>query len=1138
MSTAIDRANAEQRVASDPRVSAFVAASAGSGKTKLLTDRLLRLLLDGVPPDKILCLTYTKAAAAEMTIRLNRRLGQWVVMPPERLAAELRTLDIAPTPELLARAKKSFGVVLDLPGGMRIGTIHAFCQSLLRRFPLEAQLSPHFEVADDAAAAARLREAREAVLGEPAHRDAIFALAAYTDERRFAELTAEFAQDPGIFGRAPAGAIAAMQRAALGVDEARLEALGAAAVSWSAEADVTDALRRIADAGTNKGKTWAGTTLAWLARNHHSRWRSWEEWVGQHFTQAGKARSLEQLLGAKLAAELEKISGIMALECARINAVQEQKRALELAEINENLARLLAPILDADKTAKTLAARLSYGDLIERTGQLLVDPGAAWVLYKLDGGIDHLLLDEVQDTAPRQWDIADAIAAEFFAGTGARAQTRTVFAVGDAKQSIFSFQGADLASFVDYADKFARRAKAAGAAWVDGKLSVSFRSTAPVLALVDAVFEDGHAREGVCQPGETLAHGVSRAGQGGRVTLWPLTEAAAPAPLPDWAVPDDYTGGKSAKTSLADEIAGWIAERLARGDNLPSRGRPVSPGDFLILVRRRDDLVTAITAAARARKIPMAGLDRMVLLAQPAVSDLLALCDALLLPENDLALAQFLASPLGGLADDSLMRLALGRRGFLVNALYARAEEDPAWARAKNVFEALRAKLDFATPFALLSEALWVQGGRTRLLARLGPEAAEPIDEFLAEALAFGQTSPASLQLFVHQFRQSGSQIRREADAAGDVVRIMTVHGAKGLQAPIVILPDTTGLPKQEPGPVHLPVPQQPGETVPVFCPDKSLRAEAVAAAMQRRAEARRAEYNRLLYVALTRAEDELLVCGAKGAKAVPETSWYMAVQAGFSRLDAQADTAGRLVYECPQTAPPDRVSARAISVAATLPAWAGQAPDFLPAPPARETTRPERLAPSRGTEDAAKQAIAASPLGDGPALARQARLAAMEKGRAVHALLQHLPDISAASRPAAALRYLERQPALAGQAPDIVAAVLRILDAPELSELFGPGSRAEIPLAGIIGDVEIGGLVDRLVVTPQAVIIADYKTDRAPPADAAGIPAKYLQQLAAYRAVLRQIYPARAVRCVLIWTATAQAMTIPAAALDAAAPA
>ena len=911
------------------------------------------------------------------------------------------------------------------------------------------------------------------------------------------------------------------------------------AIAPPRETRLRDVLRGVAERGNPSGRKWAEKALDWLSLPADERRSQWSGWLETWFTSGGEgeARTLKGFFGKQLAAEEGGMRDEITRECSRVAAAQEALRAARLAEINAFLLQLVAPILAQERTEKLLAARLSYSDLVNHTGQLLINPGAAWILYKLDGGIDHVLLDEVQDTAPAQWEIADAIGDEFFSGVGAQERQRSLFAVGDAKQSIFSFQGADLQSFEHYRQKFRGKVQEAGESWLDGKLSVSFRSTAPVLELTDAVFAQGPARRGVCLGDETLRHGVSRAGQAGAVTLWPLTKESPASEVPAWSVPDAYETADSAKALLARQIADFVSTRL--GEDLPSRGRAATPGDFLILVRRRDALVAAVTSALKSAGVPVAGLDRMVLTEQAAVSDLLALCDALLLPEDDLAFGQYLASPLGGLSDQSLMELALHRRGRLVSVLFSRAAERPDWQAARGFFEAMRSRVDYLTPFALLSEALGPLGGRAKLLQRLGAEAAEPIDEFLSEALNFSQSSPGSLQLFLHQLRQSGASIKREAEAGGDVVRIMTVHGAKGLQAPIVIMPDTTTLPKMDKKLFWLPVPEQKDATVPVFCPRSALRSEALTAAAAQESAAMEEEYNRLLYVALTRAEDELIVCGTEGKRAASDISWYESIKAGFFRLEGMTSIDDRLVYVCPQSAAPDRVAAqREVAAVAPLPPWAGAAPDWTGRPPGGETTRPERIAPSRGTDDEKQRAIAISPLGTEFVESQQRRAAAMARGTAVHTLLQHLPDLPPAARAAAARRYLANDATLAGEADQLCESVMTILNDATLAPLFAPGAQSEVPLAGVLGDVEIAGVVDRLAVTEDAIWLADYKTDRHPPERPDDIPPKYLQQLAAYRAILAEIYPAKKIHCLLIWTESAASMRVTRDRLDRHSPA
>ncbi|HTN11847.1 MAG TPA: double-strand break repair helicase AddA, partial [Acetobacteraceae bacterium] len=958
MTSPRDLANAAQLVASQPGVSAFVAASAGSGKTKLLTDRLLRLLLGGAEPARIQCLTFTKAAAAEMALRLQRVLGRWVTLDDGGLDAALRALEVPADAAHRTRARALFALVLDLPGGMRIGTIHAFCQSLLRRFPLEARISPHFRLMDDIDAGIALGEAREAMLAEahtPERRRALEALAGLVSVEGFGTLVGQLRARPRALAAASAAgpaALLARLRRVLGARESA-EELTARAVAPPGEAALRAAARVIAEQGSPSVQAIANQVLGWLSCDAEDRAANWDAWLDVFLTKAGKPRASGGLVNARLAKAQPDLLDPLVEEQARVIAIEDQKRAVMVAEVSAALVLLAAPVAESYAAAKQGAGLLDYDDLIARSSELLDDPGAAWVLYKLDGGLDHLLLDEVQDTAPAQWAIAGALAGEFFAGAGARPPlpgeaARSVFAVGDRKQSIYSFQGADPDGFELWRGRLRGMVTGAGLAWEDVQLQVSFRSTAPVLRLVDAVFADPLAAAGVAEAG-TLAHLSDRGGHGGVVELWPLAPLPVLAEPEPWAVPSENRGSVSAMQALADALAGWIADQLRDGVMLESRGRRLAAGDVLVLVRRRNAFATALVRALKGRGVAVAGLDRLVLTEQPAVADLLALCDVLLLPEDDLALGCVLTSPLGGVSDDSLMALAAGRPnagkgGTLWEALGARQAERAEWGAAWRMLNTLLARVDYVSPHALLVEALGVLGGRARLFARLGPEAAEPVDELLAAALRYAAVHPPGLQGFLHWLRQSGAEVKREAEGAGGAVRIMTVHGAKGLQAPLVIVPDTTSLPPDEGAVVWAADPVSGGD-LPVWSPRKEVRCAAVDALRAEAARLRAEEYNRLLYVALTRAEDRLLVCGWRGKNTPPESCWYELVRRAFLALGAAAGEAPfegeALRLASPQRAEPVRERAAAAGAVVALPGWVAAAPPVEPA-------LPVHLAPSR----------------------------------------------------------------------------------------------------------------------------------------------------------------------------------------------
>ena len=1149
------RADGHQRLASDPATSAFVDASAGAGKTKLLTDRILRLMLAGTDPGKILCLTYTRAAAAEMALRLNAVLADWVRLGDDALAGALARLGVSATPAARAAARQLFARVLELPGGMRISTIHAFCQSVLRRFPLEAGLSPHFRLIEDGDAAAAMAASREAALagiaGRAADEAALDHLAAFIDENGFSDLIERIGAEAGrlaAFHRlGPEGQLAALRRV-FGLTVADEGALLAGAVQPAGEDRLRESLQNIAERGSPAVRARAVKMLDWLALSLAERAAQWPAWRDLFCNMNGAPTAAQNLVNDRLRAAAPGLADAVDAAQAHVLAIEDQRAALAQMAATAALVRLAGPVAARYAAFKEEAGFLDYADLIDRTAALLAAERVGWVLYKLDGGLDHLLIDEAQDTAPAQWRIAQALSGEFFAGVGARETRRTVFAVGDAKQSIYSFQGADPNALGPARDAWRDAVTRAGETWREVPLDVSFRSTAPVLQLVDAVFADGEARRGVVAEGATLRHFAARAGAAGRVDLWPLLVPAAE----DGAEPKE----RPAPERLATALAAWIAGRLAQATPLPSRARPLRAGDILVLVRQRDGFSAALVRALKAQEVKIAGLDRLSLTEQPAAADLLTLCDVLLLPEDELSLAALLVSPLGGLGDESLMALALGRREGLWPTLLARAGERPEWRAAADFLRALRARVDFTTPYALLAEALGRLGGRARLYARLGPEAAEPVDEFLAAARAYAATHPPSLQGFVHWLRGAGAEVKRAPEAAGDAVRIMTVHGAKGLQAPLVILPDTTRLPPAEKSPLFWTPDPLGGGEVPLWSPRKEMRAVLFSQAVLAEKALRQEEYNRLLYVALTRAEDWLVVCGWQGKRAASEASWYRLIERGMARLPGAAeepcpelDRHGemrRRFFATPQTAPAAAPGPEAAVPPPPLPGFVGRAPAWRPAPPPPEPVLPQPLAPSRpeGVEDGPLPA-AASPLATfAERAAGRGKQAGIARGRLIHALLQHLPDLPPAERASAARDFLARPShgLDAGTAARLARETLALLDHPTLAPLFGPAGRAEVPITGCLatkaGGRVVGGLIDRLAVLPDRVLIADYKTGRAVPAEMAATPRPYLRQLAAYRAILAAIYPGREVVCALVWTAAGRVDVLPEALLDPLAPA
>lgn len=1123
---------AEQRRAADPARSVWVTANAGTGKTRVLSDRVLRLLLAGARPESILCLTFTRAAAAEMTERIEKRLAAWAVeLDDARLAADIEALTGVPADAtLVTRARRLFAAVLDLPRGLPVTTIHGFAAELLQRFPLEAGVAPHFEVLDPRTRAELAVEAREQVLehvrlaeGEGELAQSLKRLAVWLRDRGLAEaLAAVLANRLELLRlreryQGLDGLLAALRRA-LQVSE---DSPGPAEiVAEAAERQDFDqpALQAAAQALlASKSKTdreHGRAILAWLSGACEDRIAAFHDYRSVFLT--AKAEPKQRLATAGVP---DPVVRSLQREQARMLRVEERRRRLLAWRRTEALLRVGYAVIDARDALEHHRAGLGFDDLIDRAARLL-SSSIDWVRYKLDARIDHILVDEAQDTSPAQWAIVERLTDEFFAGEGARQGPRTLFVVGDEKQSIFRFQGADLATFRAVRQRLRDRARAAGLAFDEVALTRSFRSTEAVLRVVDAVFAHAAARAGVLEAGEVLRHDTQRRGEPGLVELWPLAEAEARERTAEpWPLPDQPRTSHEPEAVVASAIVRTIASWLAKRETLESRGRPLRPGDIMVLVRRRGTIQERIVRGLEAAGVPVAGIDRLALGEHLAVQDLLALGRVVLLPEDDYSLACLLKSPLLGLGDDELLELAHGRGPTsLFERLRARAHTDVPDGPFATAFRRLAewlVRADFMPPFEFYGWVLGADGGRRRLIERLGVEAEEPIEAFLGQTLAYEEGHPASLRGFVHWFGLASEELQRDPGRSGDAVRVLTVHGAKGLEAPVVFIADAGphGEPQRdrllwaeaEPG----------GDRLPFWRLAKSDRPLLLEKAVEAEQRADAEEDRRLLYVALTRAADRLYVTGWASGKANADESWHAYVRAALEGLDGverlpcslgpgfsgeilryRAGTAAAITTAQEESAP--------ATPSITRPPWLS-----VPAP--EESPPPKPRVPSADEEPG--EEVRPPPRGE------QERQS-LARGTALHRLFSLLPGVAPEKRQEAGLRLLA---VLLPEVPDVerarlVAEVLRVFAMPELAPLFGPGARAEQPLAGEIDGVQVVGQVDRYVVTDREVLLVDFKSHLQPPPPEA-LPAAYRRQLELYARLLSGIHPGRQVRAAVVWT-------------------
>ena len=1107
----MDDATRAQNDAARPDTSTWLGANAGSGKTRVLTDRVARLLLEGVRPERILCLTYTKAAAMEMQNRLFQRLGAWAMKDDAALRDTLSEIGVGGLSDTrLNEARTLFARAIEAPGGLKIQTIHSFCSSVLRRFPLEAQVSPAFTEIDERVQTRLLTDLLDDMAEGSAGRDAISLIAAHLSDDEGAITLA----------RAVAGKAEALTPTATweeicdwcGIAPDLTEEEVIAGVLTGGEADLAHKLLPGMNPAYSMHSTacrvlpefpWEKPTLADIANLESS-------FLNGADAKKSPNEPRSTILNNKgVKAAMENELALLEEFMWRVADARPLRTGLLTARRINALHRFADAFLPAYAEAKQARGWLDFDDLIDKTRVLLSDSSVAqWVLFRLDGGIDHILVDEAQDTSPRQWDIVKRLAEDFAAGEGARTDVRrTIFVVGDKKQSIYSFQGADPDEFDRMRDYFNERLTAIEAPFQPfAQLVHSFRSAAPILDLVDRV------ATGLGAPG--LGEGVEHRAffdKPGRVDLWPHVPKPEKMEEPEWDDPQDLVS-EDHHTSVLAKALGARIEDMIENPVEYAPGKPVTAGDILILVRGRSRIFHKIIAELKARNLPVAGVDRSQLTSPLAVKDLLALCRFLATPEDDLSLACVLRSPLVGFDEAQLYDLAHGRPGYLWSELRARKADYP---EAHAMLRDLRNQTDFLRPYDLLERALIRHDGRRRLIARLGPEAEDAIDAMLAQALSYEASEVPSLTGFVGWLESGDVQVKRDLSQAAGQIRVMTVHGAKGLEAPVVILPDCGS---HSGGGARLRLYEPEGGPV-VWPPRSGEETGGVSVAKDIAKEREAEEANRLLYVALTRAESWLIVAAAGdlGGKDKADSSWYKIVKDAMEGAGAQPLQVPELDGEGLRLQTGDWT-------ATTKPAGTGD----------RRAALPDWAVTAVGAPLKDQQARSPSDLGGAkalPGLGDDTEVA-MRRGSITHLLLEHLPRLPAPARPAAAPGIAALHPGditEADLAPMLEEAT-RVLTDPAHAAIFAPETLAEVEITGhsTTLDAPMLGIIDRLIVTPDRVLAVDFKTNANVPARPEDTPDGILRQMGAYAELLQAVYPDREIATAVLWSRTGQLMELP----------
>ncbi len=1128
----------EQFASSDPNVSAWVAANAGSGKTHVLTQRVIRLMLAGSTPDRILCLTFTKSAAANMKSRVFDTLAKWTMMDDEALSQSVEAISGAPvTPETRTRARRLFAQALDTPGGLKIQTIHAFCEALLHQFPLEANVPGHFETLQETGQAALLAEAKAHILAGQA---SDIRLIEYF--RKLVEFASENAIEQGI------ASIVADRNAFAGwieqgLDSAMAPVSDALGVKTSDTPDSlmhscfkalpldVAALRNVikVTGDSDKARDTEVHLLLSKAVGRDDIAVRFEAMETALLTAKGETRSESRIVSKFVKDRIPDIAEQLVATGVALQKARGKIKALSLIEHSRYLFYIAEAVIERYAALKRRHGVIDFDDQVDKCAALLTrNEIRDWIRYRLDRGIDHVLVDEAQDTSPKQWEIINAITADFHSGNSASARNRTVFVVGDEKQSIYSFQGARPEEFAKQQSQLKQATSNAQKRFHPGKLTLSFRSTSDVLHAVDEVFGPEENRRGLMQSGEQPAHDAVRENDPGEVQVWPAFVKETVDESDSWLDPIDHTTMRDPAVQLADRIAETIGEWV--GNTLPGSDIPLKYEDILVLVRKRDRFITALTRTIKDRGLQVAGADRLVLTDHIAVEDLLALGQFALLPSDDLNLACVLKGVLFDLDEETLFDFAFDRDNASLYEVIVAAAKEPAHKHHHLAVE-IRNSLDFVfkqgnelNVFEFFAWALGPFGMRKAFLARLGMEAEDVLDAFLDETISFAREGGIGLERFIATLSQSKPEIKREVELERDEVRILTVHASKGLEARVVFLVDPFNPPWTESHrPPILPVVTKAPQSY-LWLPTSAMHVEATKASTERISQLAQEEYRRLLYVGMTRAADRLIVCGYRGSSEPKHETWHSMVH------NALHDTAE--TFELPdgsvggirwkENATPSRISGAKVIQQNLKTERAVAIPDWLATKAPQENPLPAPLTPTGAYVLIEGEDNQNEPFNPGHQDA--GGKFSIQKGAAVHYLLECLPDAPRQERARLGREYLHKAGAewTNNQRERVWQDVCAILEDDTLSYLFSERSSAEVSLTGRLstrsGQRLIAGQIDRLVVREHDVAIIDYKTGTSVPSAPESIPPQYLTQMSLYRELVTQIYPDQAVRCYILW--------------------
>ncbi len=1117
----------------NPNFSVWVNASAGTGKTKILIDRVLRLLLEN--KRNILCLTFTNAAANEMENRIHSILSKWAICSESELIMDLEQLDFFPmssqcvtlgsqhpylssqcvtlgsrkNKDYLTRARRLFSELENL--GLTIQTIHAFCYKLISSFPIEAGIAPNCTLSE-------CKELHSIIFNKVLHnetvQDSINFIATEIDENKLRDLLytlcvkrsmsandSKYIKDklsaPDEIHDLQSETIEHVGRLAEILSEGSKRDQSYSEILYSTVIPAGIQKKRTSVSySDDTGIKWNDTKIENLAKVFLKS----ESHEKKSISSIATKSILEKFKDAEQT--IESVQNVVFTHIRDMNSYQIFKRT-------SSLLGVFKVYVDSYNSEKSKNALLDYNDIINLATNLLSNPNYKdWILFNLDQKIDHILVDEAQDNSISQWKIITNLCDEFFAGND---EKRTLFVVGDVKQSIYRFQGANPHLF-NYMQQYFHT-KTGGRDWISCQLEKSFRSTPEVLMLVDRIFNNFRAE--ISFNDNEIKHVPHRENDQGYIEIWPALPRRKEKEQQALQIPLTCKEGYTiADRLLAQTIANRIHNWLNEGRILVAKDRHIEPRDIMVLVRQRNVLVDYIISELKKANVPVVGRDYFRIMDYIAVQDLIALAEFLLLQANDLALANALKSPLFNFTEDDLFNIAYDRK------------EHSLWERLQDYHGVIYSELNYLinlsyaeSPLTLFTHIL--RTGKKKFAARLGLECFEVLDEFMNLVLQFENPS---LQAFVQWIKENNPEIKNDMQSERNAVRIMTIHKSKGLQAPIVFLVDTNTVPRNSESIIF------DGTEVPFWC-GKNNNAYCDQVKREKKLEDYN-EYLRLLYVALTRAEDELYILSKEP---VQKGSWYdLITQYGTSYEKKQAYLQPifkekvevlcvnanypyiykkRDCFDVPVISLPPALARS--SVSSQRPPLSSQCLTLEKEEKPASATHSSMSFQHLMLESRKKEPVSATWMtnrGTGMTESSTGMTDGYARGLIIHSILQYMPKIEKERRKNWVRKYLDNINTSEDK-DEIYSKILAFNE--KYGYLFDLEGKSEITLSGIIDGKSVLVRLDRLCITQDKAIIIDYKSHRNVSVSSLN---EIKKQMLTYKTLVQEISPNKQVEFMVIW--------------------